>query len=364
MANDGLILKGFNMTTLQIKRVLALPGVVEASTLYIVRSAEAGLTELFFSNVDGTAVRHILNKADVADMIANATTTGADKLTTARNIAATGDATWDVTFDGSADATSVLTLTETGVVAGEYAVVTVDAKGRVVEGRALTAADIPSIPGTKISSDISVNTSGNAATATSASKLTTARNINGVAFDGTANITINAEDATARVAVSQLGVANGVATLDKAGLVPSSQLPSYVDDVIEAADLASLPEVGESGKIYVTIDNSFVYRWTGSMYLQIPGGVGMSDATTKLATARSISITGDGTFTTSFDGTKDVTGVLTLADSGVVAGEYAVATFDSKGRAIGGRALAQADIPLLDHTTVTSAASVQITSEW
>lgn len=53
------------------------------------------------------------------------------------------------------------------------------------------------------------------------------------------------------------------------GKVPSSQLPSYVDDVIEVANYASLPAIGESGKIYLTIDNNHIFRWTGSTYVEI-----------------------------------------------------------------------------------------------
>lgn len=53
------------------------------------------------------------------------------------------------------------------------------------------------------------------------------------------------------------------------GKVPSSQLPSYVDDVIEVANYAALPVVGESGKIYITIDNNHIFRWTGSTYVEI-----------------------------------------------------------------------------------------------
>ena len=68
---------------------------------------------------------------------------------------------------------------------------------------------------------------------------------------------------------SQLGVANGIATLDASGLVPSNQLPSYVDDVLEFADLASFPVDGESGKIYVAIDTGKTYRWGGSVYVEI-----------------------------------------------------------------------------------------------
>ena len=65
------------------------------------------------------------------------------------------------------------------------------------------------------------------------------------------------------------GAANGVATLGGDGKVPSSQLPSYVDDVVEVANYAALPVTGETGKIYITLDNNKVYRWTGSIYVEI-----------------------------------------------------------------------------------------------
>ncbi len=54
------------------------------------------------------------------------------------------------------------------------------------------------------------------------------------------------------------------------GLVPASQLPSYVDDVLEFANLAAFPATGESGKIYVTLTTPpKAYRWSGSAYLEI-----------------------------------------------------------------------------------------------
>ena len=79
------------------------------------------------------------------------------------------------------------------------------------------------------------------------------------------------------VNVNKLGVADGVATLDANGLVPSTQLPSYVDDVVEvtmAADLASATKDGEAvtpeaGKIYVDLTSGKTYRWSGSMYVVI-----------------------------------------------------------------------------------------------
>jgi hypothetical protein len=57
------------------------------------------------------------------------------------------------------------------------------------------------------------------------------------------------------------------------GKVPSAQLPSYVDDIIMVADFASLPGVGETGKIYVTEDDNLQYRWTGVAYIQVGGGI-------------------------------------------------------------------------------------------
>lgn len=68
------------------------------------------------------------------------------------------------------------------------------------------------------------------------------------------------------------GVAGGLATLDGAGLIPSAQLPSYVDDVLEYANLAAFPATGETGKIYVAIDTSKCYRWSGSVYVYITSG--------------------------------------------------------------------------------------------
>jgi hypothetical protein len=58
------------------------------------------------------------------------------------------------------------------------------------------------------------------------------------------------------------------------GLVPAANLPSYVDDVLEFANLAALPAAGEAGKIYVTADTNKVYRWTGSAYAEMSAGSG------------------------------------------------------------------------------------------
>ncbi|KFF22252.1 hypothetical protein [Chryseobacterium sp. JM1] len=56
------------------------------------------------------------------------------------------------------------------------------------------------------------------------------------------------------------------------GKVPASQLPSYVDDVLEFPSLSNLPQQGESGKIYITADTNKLYRWTGTRYVDITQG--------------------------------------------------------------------------------------------
>ncbi len=63
-----------------------------------------------------------------------------------------------------------------------------------------------------------------------------------------------------------------------AGLIPASQLPSYVDDVLNFTDLASFPSLGEDGKIYVAEDVNKTYRWGGSSYVEIgDGGVALGE---------------------------------------------------------------------------------------
>lgn len=76
----------------------------------------------------------------------------ATRLATARKIRVEGDASGEVSFDGSTDVAISLTLADSGAKAGTYPVVTLNAKGLATGGRALTAADIPGLPWGKITS--------------------------------------------------------------------------------------------------------------------------------------------------------------------------------------------------------------------
>lgn len=61
------------------------------------------------------------------------------------------------------------------------------------------------------------------------------------------------------------------------GKVPSTQLPSYVDDVLEYASLESFPLTGETGKIYIAIDTNKTYRWSGSAYVEISESLSLGE---------------------------------------------------------------------------------------
>lgn len=81
----------------------------------------------------------------------------------------------------------------------------------------------------------------------------------------------------AKISSSEKGSNNGVAQLDENGRVPSSQLPSYVDDVIEASGVAAFPQTGEAGKIYVDTKTNLTYRWSGTTYVEISPSLALGE---------------------------------------------------------------------------------------
>lgn len=85
------------------------------------------------------------------------------------------------------------------------------------------------------------------------------------------------EEIALKLDASLKGAANGVAELDANGKVLTSQLPSFVDDVIEAENFAVLPNEGETGKIYVTLDDNKTYRWSGSAYVEISASLALGE---------------------------------------------------------------------------------------
>lgn len=155
------------------------------------------------------------------------------------------------------------------------------------------------------------------------SSLTTTSKVSAVAAINELKTAVDGKQATLGYTAENAankGQANGYASLDASGIVPASQLPSYVDDVVEAANFASLPASGETGKIYVTIDTGNTYRWSGSAYIQIGQNVANAEQALKLTNARTIAVSGAVEGSGSFDGSANLTIVTTLAASTVIDG--------------------------------------------
>lgn len=117
-------------------------------------------------------------------------------------------------------------------------------------------------------------------------KVPTSRKVNGKELTG--DVTLGADDVSA-IPADQKGTAGGVAELDTAGKVPAAQLPSYVDDVIEGylsegafyEDAAYTTEItGESGKIYVDLDDGKTYRWSGTAFVEISASLALGETST------------------------------------------------------------------------------------
>lgn len=77
--------------------------------------------------------------------------------------------------------------------------------------------------------------------------------------------------------IDSKGAPSGLASLNESGIIPSAQLPSYVDDVIEVDTFNNLPGTGESGKIYIVQDTNLTYRWSGTDYVEISKSLALGE---------------------------------------------------------------------------------------
>lgn len=97
---------------------------------------------------------------------------------------------------------------------------------------------------------------------------------------GNKKITIpnpSASTQTSFVLEESVGEMNGVASLDSNGKVPTSQLPSYVSDVLEFPTLSDFPKTGEANKIYIALDTNIQYRWGGTVYVEIGSSLALGE---------------------------------------------------------------------------------------
>lgn len=238
----------------------------------------------------GTASGNVLLNPD------GGTAETATKLATPRSFSITGDAEASpVNFDGTQNVALTLALAAiSGLQAGTYTKVTVDAKGRVTAGNTLTVSDLPdNIPTSKITGlgtaatantgaeqgDVPVIQSGGKLLASilpdlSGTYVPVGTTINGKPLSE--NVSLSAADVGA-IPATEKGQPNGVATLGSDGKVPSSQLPSFVDDVQEYPTRGDFPETGQDGTIYVAEDTNLTYRWSGSAYVEISPSLALGE---------------------------------------------------------------------------------------
>ena len=94
------------------------------------------------------------------------------------------------------------------------------------------------------------------------------------------------ESAGGAIPAEQKGAPGGLAELDESGHVPSAQLPSYVDDVVEGyyhegafyTDLGHQEQITpEAGKIYVDVETNITYRWSGTVYVAIGSDLALGE---------------------------------------------------------------------------------------
>lgn len=111
----------------------------------------------------------------------------------------------------------------------------------------------------------------------------TALTVGSKTYDGSSAVEItkadlglsSIEENTAYVRADKVGAKNGVASLGTDGKVPTAQLPSFVDDVLEYTNIGAFPRPGETGKIYVDISSGKTYRWSGTTHVEISSSLAL-----------------------------------------------------------------------------------------
>lgn len=180
--------------------------------------------------------------------------------------------------------------------------------------------------------------SGNATTATT---LQTARTINGVSFNGSANITVTANTPNSLTLNTSGTGLSGSATFNGG----SAQTFTVTSNATSANTASTIVARDASGNFSA-----------GTITAALSGN---ATTATTLATGRTIGMTGDVTWTSaSFNGSANVTGTSTLANVGT-AGTYTKVTTDAKGRVTSGTTLSASDIPELTMAKLPGAAYKQ-----
>lgn len=87
----------------------------------------------------------------------------------------------------------------------------------------------------------------------------------------------NTSDVNKPISTATQAALDAKADIGSDGKIPATQLPSFVDDVLEYTSKSNFPSTGETGKIYVDTTANLTYRWSGSMYIEISPSLALGE---------------------------------------------------------------------------------------
>lgn len=318
--------------------------------------------------------------ADTTNDKVTMSVSSAPKLTTARTISLTNDVSGSTSFDGSDNASISVTLANSGVTAGTYPKVTVDSKGRVTSGDALSVSDIPSLPVNKISNfhtqvrtsrldqmtppanDLSMNGNKITALADPVDSQDAATKF----YVDTIKQGLDVKDSVRVATTTNLNAtySSGILTASSHGAISIDGVSLSLNDrvLVKNQSTASqngiyyVSQVGSGStpwKLTRTNDANMSDKVTAGLYVWVTEGNTNADSGWILTTNDPITLGTTALTFTQFSGAGMITvgtglqkngNTISLTNTGVSYGTYTKVTVDAQGRVTSGANIASSDV--------------------